>query len=158
MHINTCRLCVNTFGGIILKIQPRSGGFEVHYAVHPALKSLCESLCRPYRGSDRFATLPSTPPAAPYWAKLFRPYGASFWTLRFTAANKTEFSRLLNPGLSSVAPAALSRGNPGLFSESIPCASRIGYLLGTRRAFSYWLKTAFAPSCAGVPASNCSLR
>jgi hypothetical protein len=32
------------------------------------------------------------------------------------------------------------------------------YLLGIMRAFSYWLKTALAPSWAGVPASNCSLR
>src|SRR5271166_583728 len=29
----------------------------------------------PLRGSDSFPTLPSTPPSAPCWAKLFRPCG-----------------------------------------------------------------------------------
>src|ERR1019366_8103820 len=32
----------------------------------------------PVRDSDLFPTSPSTPPAAPCWAKLFRAYGAGF--------------------------------------------------------------------------------
>src|SRR5271157_3543034 len=35
-------------------------------------------LCPPLRGSGQSSTLPSTPPAAPCWAKLSRPYGLLF--------------------------------------------------------------------------------
>ena len=35
------------------------------------------------RDSDLFPTIPSTPPAAPCWAKLCRAYGAGFSARKF---------------------------------------------------------------------------
>jgi hypothetical protein len=45
------------------------------------------------RDSDLFPTLPSTPPSAPCWAKLFRAYGAGFCVVPYTAANRESDER-----------------------------------------------------------------
>src|SRR5271157_4968134 len=41
----------------------------------PALAGGTKGAVPPLRGSDSFLILPSTPPSAPCWAKLFRPFG-----------------------------------------------------------------------------------
>src|SRR5271157_4201142 len=47
----------------------------------------------PLRGSGSFPTLPSTPPSAPCWAKLFRPFGTS-WSLIFPLAETARANNL----------------------------------------------------------------
>src|SRR5208283_5056799 len=75
----------------------------------------------PLRGSVRFSTLPSTPPAAPCWARLSRPCGAGASELhiaervpRFTFAHTETVNYLarqtitLLPAPLPTAPAVIS--------------------------------------------------
>src|SRR5664279_4215631 len=54
----------------------RPYGTRFHFSTHPALTRLLRTSVVPYGDSDLFPTLPSAPPAAPCWAKLFRLCGA----------------------------------------------------------------------------------
>jgi hypothetical protein len=45
------------------------------YESRAGFQPATEETCRPYRTQIQFPDLPSTPPSAPYWAKLFRPFG-----------------------------------------------------------------------------------
>src|SRR5271157_5353660 len=70
----------------------------------PALAGGTKGAVPPLRGSDSFLILPSTPPAAPCWAKLFRPCG----TLAF-AFGLSDFPLAETPSATNLPGCPLPR-------------------------------------------------
>ena len=65
---------------------------SVLFALTPGACEAVTKLCRRYATQTNFSTLPSTPPSATCWAKLFRAFGTRFLAACFTDAEDNRVS------------------------------------------------------------------